>query len=104
MDIFMVYVTAKDEEEAKKISRHLLEKRLIACSNIFPINSLYWWNGKIEDESETALIMKTQEKHKVEIIQVIKKIHSYDVPCIEFLPIKSGNPDYLDWIVNETSS
>jgi periplasmic divalent cation tolerance protein len=103
MDTFMVYVTAKDEDEAEKISHHLLNKRLIACSNIFPIKSLYWWEGKIENESEIALIMKTQEKHKARIIEEIKDMHSYDVPCIEFLPINSGNPDYLDWIIKETS-
>lgn len=104
MIFFMVYVTCKDEEEARKISLYLLEKRFVACANMFPIKSLYWWKGKIEDDSEAILIMKTQEKHKEVIIKTIKDMHSYDVPCIEFIEINSGNPDYLKWILKETES
>jgi periplasmic divalent cation tolerance protein len=100
----MVYVTCKDEAEARKISLHLLEKRFVACANMFPIKSLYWWKGKIEDDSEAILIMKTQENHKEELIKTIKEMHSYDVPCIEFIEINSGNPDYLKWILKETES
>jgi periplasmic divalent cation tolerance protein len=102
MKTLMVYVTCKDEEEARKISLDLLEKRLVACANMCPIRSLYWWKGNIEDDSEELLIMKTQEKHIDLIIKTIKDIHSYDVPCIEFIEINSGNPDYLDWILKET--
>lgn len=104
MKFYMVYVTTKDEEEAKKISLYFLEKRLVACANIFPVRSLYWWKGKIEDDSEEILIMKTQEKHKDTIIKTIKDMHSYDVPCIEFIEINSGDPDYLKWILKETES
>jgi periplasmic divalent cation tolerance protein len=103
MDFYLVYVTAKDEKEGRKISNHLLNLHLVACSNLFPIKSLYWWKGEIEDESEVAIILKTQEKHKEQIISEIKKMHSYDVPCIEFLKIESGNPDYLKWIEEETN-
>ena len=104
MDFFVVYVTAKDEEEARKIANHLLKKRLIACANMFKIKSLYWWKGNIESDDEVALIMKTQRSNKESIISEVKAIHSYEVPCIEFLPIEDGNPDYLEWIKNETSS
>lgn len=104
MDFFVVYVTAKDEEEAKKIANHLLAKRLIACANMFNIKSLYWWKGKIENDDEVVLIMKTQKEHKERIVNEVKALHSYEMPCIEFLPIEDGNPDYLAWIKNETSS
>ncbi|UCE37291.1 MAG: divalent-cation tolerance protein CutA [Thermoplasmata archaeon] len=103
MNCSVIYVTAKDEEEAKRIADHLLSKRLIACANMFPIKSLYWWKGEIESEGEIAMIMKTQESHKKSIISEIKTLHSYDVPCIEFFTINDGNPDYLKWIVSETS-
>ena len=103
MDFYVVYVTAKDEEEAGKIAIHLLEKRLIACANMFPIKSLYWWKGKIERDDEVALIMKTQKRNTKNIISEVKALHSYDVPCIEFLPIQDGNPDYMDWIRKVTT-
>jgi periplasmic divalent cation tolerance protein len=104
MSYSMVYVTTKDEEEAKKIANHLLDKHLIACANIFPIKSLYWWKGNIEDEEEVALLMKTQSKHSEEIISQVKLLHSYEVPCIEFIHIDNGNPEYLEWIRKETTS
>ncbi len=59
----LVYITCKDEEEAVRISKHLLNKRLIACSNMHPIRSMYWWKGKIEDENEVAIIAKTLGKN-----------------------------------------
>jgi len=102
MDFLVVYVTAKNEDEATKIATHLLTKRLIACANMFKIKSLYWWKGNIESDDEVALIMKTRIGNKENIISEVKAVHSYEVPCIEFLPIEDGNPDYLEWIKNET--
>ena len=99
----MVYVTAKDEEEAKKIANHLLEKRLIACANMFPIKSLYRWKGVIESADEVAMILKTQKKHVERIILEVKAVHSYEVPCVVSLEIGDGNPDFLEWIKNETT-
>jgi periplasmic divalent cation tolerance protein len=99
----LVYVTAKDEEEARKIANHLLDKHLIACANMFPIKSLYWWKGTIQDDDEVALIMKTQKRNVESIISHVKAIHSYEVPCIEFLHFEDGNPEYLEWIRKETT-
>jgi periplasmic divalent cation tolerance protein len=104
MSVLLVYVTAKDENEAQKIANHLLSKRLIACANMFPIKSLYWWKGVIESDDEVAMIMKTQDMHKASIISRVKALHSYDVPCIEFFKIEGGSPDYLKWIITETTS
>jgi periplasmic divalent cation tolerance protein len=98
-----IYITAGSEDEAKKIAVHLLEKHLIACANIFPIRSIYHWKGNLEDEKEFALILKTQEEHVDAIVDEVKKVHSYEVPCIESLPVEKGNPDYLKWIEDETS-
>lgn len=103
MNYSLVYVTTKDEEEARKIANHLLDRHLIACANIFPIKSLYWWKGKIVDDEEVALIMKTQTRNSKEIISQVKELHSYEVPCIEFLPFDDGNPEYLEWIRKETT-
>lgn len=100
--MILVYITCKDKEEAKKISKHLLEKRLIACANIHPIESLYWWEGKIQEDSEVVVIAKTKEENYNKVKNEVKKIHSYEVPCI--LKIKAeANEEYDKWIKKETS-
>mgnify|MGYP001610399562 CR=1 FL=1 len=98
-----VYITAKDAKEARKISSALLKKRLIACANIIPkIESSYWWKGKIAKEMEALLLCKTRRGLEDKIIAAVKKYHSYRVPCINFLAIEKGNPDFLKWIEKET--
>jgi periplasmic divalent cation tolerance protein len=95
--MIIVYITCKDEQEAVNISKHLLNKRLIACSNIHPIRSMYWWNKKIEDEREFALIAKTKEKNYKNIKEEVKKLHSYDVPCILKIDAEA-NENYDRWV------
>ena len=92
-----VYITCKDEEEARKISRHILEKGLVACTNMFPIRSSYWWEGKIVDDNEFLILAKTKEKNYEEIKKEVKKIHSYTVPCICLLKAEANN-EYDDWL------
>ena len=96
----LVYITCKDEEEAVRISKHLLNKRLIACSNMHPIRSMYWWKGKIEDENEVAIIAKTLGKNYDKIKEEVKKIHSYDVPCILKIDAEA-NESYEEWVNEE---
>lgn len=96
-----IYVTCKDEDEAEKIAKKLLEKRLIACANISPIKSLYWWKGKINNDEEVAMIMKTKKGKFEEIKNEIKKIHSYEVPCICSWDIKQVNEEYSKWLDEE---
>jgi len=98
-----VYITCKDKKEAKRISKHLLEKRLIACSNMFPIESMYWWNNKINEDKEIAIIAKTTKNNFDKIKKEIKNIHSYEVPCVIAWDIVEGNKDYLDWMSRITN-
>lgn len=93
----IVYITCKDSKEAKKISKHLLEKKLIACANLHPIQSLYWWKGKITEDDEIVIMAKTVEKKYKKIKQEVKKIHSYDIPCILKIESKS-NDSYNKWV------
>lgn len=95
-----VYITCKNKKEAQKISRQLLEKRLIACVNIFPIDSSYWWKGKIVNEKEYAMLCKTLAKNYGKIKVEVKKIHSYSVPCICLIDSKA-NKDYNNWLKHE---
>lgn len=103
MQAMMVYVTASSLEEAAKIGRAVVEKRLAACANVLgDVRSFYWWDGKVRDDGEVALVLKTTEERVDSLIAEIKALHSYTVPCIVALPIGTGNPAFLEWIGNET--
>lgn len=102
MQYHSIYITTKDEEEARRIGRKLVEEKLAACINIHPIKSIYRWGGGIEEEEETALLVKTKAELADEVIERVKELHSYEVPCIVSLPIEKGNPDYLKWIKEST--
>jgi periplasmic divalent cation tolerance protein len=98
-----IYITAKNYEEAEKIGLVLLEDRLVACINITEkIISQYWWEGKIVRDEEALLIAKTKKSLVADVIEKVKSLHSYSVPCIVSLPIEEGNPDFLAWIMHET--
>jgi len=96
----IVYITCKDGKEAVKISKYLLEKKLIACANMHPIRSMYWWKKKIVDEKETVIIAKTVEKNYNKIKKEVSKIHSYDVPCILKIDAEA-NESYDRWVKEE---
>ena len=78
----------------------MLNKKLIACSNINPIRSLYWWEGKIQDEKEFVIIAKTNGKNYGKIKKEVKKIHSYDIPCILKIDAKA-NESFNKWVNEE---
>ena len=93
------YVTASSREEAYKIGRALLEKKLAACVNLFDgMQSLYWWEGKIEESKEAVLLVKTDEKRIESVMRVVKGLHSYSCPCVVSFRIEGGNPEYLKWL------
>ncbi len=97
-----IYITAGDEAEAKRIGRTLVEEKLAACANIFPINSIYRWQENIIEENEVAMLVKTRAELTDRVIARVKELHSYEVPCIVSFPITAGNPDYLRWIEEST--
>ena len=95
----VVLVTCGSEEEALKIANALVEDHLAACANLVsPIRSIYRWEGKIWDEKEWLLIIKTQEKRYDELEKRVKTLHSYTVPEIIGLPIVKGSSSYLHWL------
>jgi len=96
----IIYITCKDEQEAVNISKHLLNKKLIACSNMYPIRSMYKWQGKLQDEKEFVLMAKTIEKNYGKIKEEVKKLHSYDVPCILKIDAEA-NESYDKWVNEE---
>ncbi|RLE79518.1 MAG: divalent-cation tolerance protein CutA [Thermoprotei archaeon] len=95
----VILITVPTREEALKISRDLLEKKLIACINILDnVHSLYWWKGKIEEGKELLLVIKTRLDLFEKVLESVKRLHSYEVPEVIALPIIAGNRDYLKWI------
>lgn len=99
-----VYLTAADRDEALQIGRALVEARLAACVNVLPgMTSLYWWQGAIETAQEAVLIAKTRAELIPKLLEQVKALHSYRVPCVLALPILEGNPDYLEWLKRETA-
>jgi periplasmic divalent cation tolerance protein len=102
MKPYLVYVTTADKAEARRIGEHLVRTRLAACVNILDgMNSIYMWEDKLQDDQETVLIAKTVAFKLTALTETIKKMHSYDCPCVVALPIEGGNTDFLGWIAAE---
>jgi periplasmic divalent cation tolerance protein len=98
----VVLITAANREEADNIASALLENRKAACVNIVDrVASSYWWQGKIDSADEVLIMVKTRASAVSQVIELVKRNHSYTVPEIIALPILDGNQDYLDWISDE---
>ncbi|RJO60060.1 divalent-cation tolerance protein CutA [candidate division WS5 bacterium] len=98
--MILVYITYPSKKEAEKAAGHLLKKKLVACANIFPIQSLYHWKGSLASEEEFVLLGKTKEQNYKNIKEEVSKIHSYEVPCIIKIPIEV-NKEYGKWMEGE---
>lgn len=101
--ILLVLCTCPDEDSARQLSGFLVQERLAACVNIVnPISSIFAWQGKIDAERESLLLIKTTERAYSALEQAIKQQHPYDVPEIIAIPIQQGSADYLNWIRENT--
>lgn len=101
----VVFITAAAGDEARLISRALLEQRKAACVNIVPgVSSLFWWRGGIDSAEESLLLVKTRASLLDDIVKLVKKIHASDVPEIIALPVVGGNKDYLEWVGKEVAA
>lgn len=99
MDYIVVFITASQEEEAVKIAKTLVEEKLAGCVNIIKnVRSIYFWQDKIEDDSEVLMIVKTKKELFEELSKRVKELHSYTVPEIIALKIKYGSESYLRWL------
>ncbi|KAJ8967079.1 hypothetical protein NQ314_003091 [Rhamnusium bicolor] len=95
----VAYVTAPNEEVAKKIGHGLVSKKLAACVNIVPkITSIYEWEGKINEDAEVLMMIKTRTVKIDELTEYVKANHPYTVCEVISLPIQNGNEAYLKWI------
>ncbi|MEW6407377.1 MAG: divalent-cation tolerance protein CutA [Patescibacteria group bacterium] len=99
MKFSLIYITCKNQKEAQKIAKAVVDKKLAACANIFPkIKSYYRWHGKAVWDQERVLILKTKKANLNKVIKKVKGIHSYKIPCILAFEIKGGNKEYLNWL------
>ena len=95
----IVFVTAPDLKTARALAKSALQAKLIACANLIPkIESLYWWQGKIESGAEVLMILKTQKSKLAALEKLILAKHPYDTPEFLVLQLTAGNKRYLDWL------
>lgn len=98
-DFIVVLVTVSSIEEAEKIGRGLVEEKLAACANIMQqLKSIFFWEGKLCQENEVLMIVKSRGRLFNQLADYVKKNHSYKVPEIIAIPIIDGSPDYLSWL------
>jgi len=101
MGFILIYVTYPNKEESDKAIKYLIENKLIACANSFPITATSNWTGKVVECGEFISIMKTRKENWEKVRDEIKKIHSYKVPCIMKIDVEA-NEDYEKWVDDET--
>jgi periplasmic divalent cation tolerance protein len=100
----LLYVTCASEEEAIKIGETLVTENLIACANVLGrTTSIFRWEGKVQRENEVALILKTRSELVENVSARVKTLHSYKLPCVVSIAVTGGNPDFLNWIEQETA-
>ena len=99
-NILLALSTFPDAETACRISNQLVTEKFAACANILPaIESIYRWKEKIESGNETLVFFKLSEDRQSAFQEKLRSLHPYEIPEIIFVPVSSGSPEYLDWIV-----
>ena len=100
----LVYTTVKDDTEARALARGLVEARLAACVHVFPKGfAVYEWDGKVQEENEHMVVVKTRRDIVEDVMAHIRNNHSYDVPALFAVTLSGGDDEYLGWISRQTS-
>lgn len=99
MAYIQIQWTSEHIEEAKQIARELVRKKWVACANIVPdVESIFLWQGKVQEEKEVKVFLKTREEFFAKVRDYIIQHASYDVPEVSKVPITDANPDYINWL------
>jgi len=102
-DALIVLTTLSSEEEAASLVKALLDRRLIACGTIVPsVRSMYRWEGKLADEKEVMVFLKTRSARLEALEAAFEQLHPYKVPELLAVPVTAGNAKYLGWLSSET--
>lgn len=100
----VVLVTAPDAQVGARLARELVEARLAACVNLVSsVRSVYRWEGRVEDEAEVLLVIKTRAERFAALEARVRELHPYEVPEVLALPAAGGSRAYLDWVAAESS-
>lgn len=103
MRLSFFYITAASMEEAEKVCQALVKERLAACANVISgIKSFFFWEGEVQNEPEVVIVGKTRSELADKLVEKVKEVHSYEVPCVITWPIEKGNLEFLKWIEEET--
>lgn len=98
----VVLVTAPSAEKAAELGRAVVSERLAACASVLsPVRSIYWWEGKVQDEPEALLLLKTTRARFEALRGRVLELHPYQVPEVVALPVEAGSEKYLEWIAME---
>ena len=102
-DALLVLTTLPSADKAAEVAKALVEERLAACANLLPaVRSIYRWQGKLQDENEVLVLLKTRAEHLERLKLRILELHPYEVPEILAVPVEAGYQPYLDWLAAET--
>lgn len=103
MDIAAILINCPSPEAADAIGAALLDRRLVACTNRYPsIASRYFWKGRVEEASETPLVVKTRAALFERVVAAVTEAHGYETPAIVMLPVLRASDDYAAWVIAET--
>ncbi|MBN8680562.1 MAG: divalent-cation tolerance protein CutA [Chitinophagales bacterium] len=101
MPFLLFYTTYPNEATARQIANKLVERKLAACANIFPITSAYWWQGAVQQEGEWVSLLKTRLELETALEKAVQELHPYEVPCIMRLEVRA-NEAYEKWVEEST--
>jgi len=102
-EALVVFVTAPSADKGMELGRALVQERLAACANLVPaIHSIYWWEGRVQEDGEALLLVKTTRDRFEALRDRVLALHPYQVPEVLALPVAAGSASYLEWILRET--
>ncbi|RLG51127.1 MAG: divalent-cation tolerance protein CutA [Thermoproteota archaeon] len=100
--VVQVFISAGSREEAEKVARVLVERRLAACAQVVgPVRSFYWWKGRMEEADEWLCLAKSSREKLSELVRAVKEVHSYEVPEVIAAPVVGGLSSYIRWVEEE---
>jgi len=102
-DALLVFTTLPSADKAAELGKVLVEERLAACANLIPaVRSIYRWQGKLQDENEVLMLLKTRAENLERLKLRILELHPYEVPEVLAVPVEAGYQAYLEWLAGET--
>lgn len=101
--IIDIWINCPSDDVADTLAKELMAARLVACANRYPkISSRYFWKGKIEEEDEVPLLLKTRKDLFDAVVRAATEVHPYETPSILCIDVAAANQDYTDWVIDET--